>query len=81
MHGDALAHRSVHPEGLAGLPAHLPTSPCAFRQTCYEIAVENPRRVTRGISRVELDGNALPTSDDIPLVDDGRTHTLRVVLG
>ncbi|MGZ3621238.1 MAG: GH36-type glycosyl hydrolase domain-containing protein, partial [Candidatus Binataceae bacterium] len=48
----------------------------------YEIAVENPRGVSRGVTRVELDGAALPDAErQVPLADDGATHHVRVVLG
>ena len=49
--------------------------------THYEITVENPGRVCRGLTHVELDGKALATADAIALADDGQTHSLRVVLG
>ena len=52
------------------------------RSTRYEISVENPRRVSRGVTHLDLDGEALPeTSRHIPLIDDGVTHRVRVVLG
>ncbi|MCC7325739.1 MAG: hypothetical protein IT521_02905 [Burkholderiales bacterium] len=50
--------------------------------TRYEIAVENPHGVNRGVVRIELD--AEPLADGvarIPLADDGRLHHVRVVLG
>jgi cyclic beta-1,2-glucan synthetase len=50
--------------------------------TRYEIAVENPHGIHRGVARVELD--AEPIADGaacIRLADDGRTHRVRVVLG
>ena len=48
----------------------------------YEITVENPRSVNRGVTGVELDGRYLSGgSARIPLVDDGATHRVRVVLG
>jgi cyclic beta-1,2-glucan synthetase len=48
----------------------------------YEIEVENPQGVSRGIVRAELDGDLLPGNQaQIPLADDGRTHRVRVVLG
>jgi len=47
----------------------------------YEITVENPGGVTRGISRVELDGAPLAGGAAIALADDGATHRVRVVLG
>jgi cyclic beta-1,2-glucan synthetase len=46
----------------------------------YDIAVENPSGVTRGIARMELDGDTLP-GNSIPLVDDGATHRVLVILG
>ncbi len=48
----------------------------------YEITVQNPDGVNRGVTAVELDGSSLPgASIRIPLVDDGATHRVRVVLG
>jgi len=53
-----------------------------YRSTRYEIAVENPRGVSRGITHLELDGQAsTQTSAGIHLIDDGATHHVRVVLG
>ncbi|RIL05060.1 MAG: glycosyl transferase [Proteobacteria bacterium] len=50
--------------------------------TRYRIAVENPRGVSRGVTRVELDGESLRApSASIPLADDGAVHRVRVVLG
>jgi cyclic beta-1,2-glucan synthetase len=46
----------------------------------YQIKVENPYGMSRGIASVEVDGELQP-SDDIPLKDDGARHTVRVVLG
>ena len=48
----------------------------------YEIVVENPQGVQRGIAAAELDGatiTARPLS--IPLKDDGAVHRLQVRLG
>ncbi|MHB1059148.1 MAG: GH36-type glycosyl hydrolase domain-containing protein [Rhodanobacter sp.] len=49
--------------------------------TLYEIDVQNPNHVCGGVTRIELDGQTLTASDALPLVDDGKTHQLRVVLG
>jgi cyclic beta-1,2-glucan synthetase len=52
------------------------------RTARYEILVENPGGVNRGIAHAELDGQALPgTQLRITLADDGTTHRVRVVLG
>jgi cyclic beta-1,2-glucan synthetase len=48
----------------------------------YEIVIENPQHVSRGILRLELDGVRLPEGQDyIELVDDGSTHQVQVLLG
>ena len=51
------------------------------RATRYEIRVENPRGVSRGVTAMEVDGVALPGPTAVPLVDDGGLHHVRVVLG
>jgi cyclic beta-1,2-glucan synthetase len=53
-----------------------------YHSARYEIAVENPHGVNRGVSRVELDGKTLPGGPTrVPLVDDGLAHQVRVILG
>ncbi|MFL5775698.1 MAG: GH36-type glycosyl hydrolase domain-containing protein [Chloroflexota bacterium] len=59
-----------------------------YHSARYEIAVENPMGVGRGVASAELDGRLLDgaTGEDasgaaIPLADDGVTHSVRVVLG
>jgi cyclic beta-1,2-glucan synthetase len=53
-----------------------------YRSARYEIEVENPDGVGRGVARAELDGKTLPDgATRIPLVDDGRLHAVRVILG
>jgi len=47
----------------------------------YEISVENPGKVCRGVTSVELDGRMLAAGDAMALVDDGQTHAVRIVLG
>jgi cyclic beta-1,2-glucan synthetase len=49
-------------------------------RTRYEVTVTNPEGRCRGVGVAELDGVAVD-SRAIPIVDDGRTHDLRVVLG
>jgi hypothetical protein len=46
----------------------------------YAIAVENPDQRTTGVATAELDG-APVCADAIPLVEDGGTHQVRVVMG
>jgi cyclic beta-1,2-glucan synthetase len=54
-----------------------------YRSTCYEITVENPDGVCRGVVAIRLDDAMLPEGKSIlvPLVDDGTTHWVKVVLG
>ena len=53
-----------------------------YRSARYEIAVENPNGVCRGVAFAELDGKRLPEGPArVPLVDDGQTHGVRVILG
>jgi cyclic beta-1,2-glucan synthetase len=53
-----------------------------YHASRYEVHVENPHGVTRGVSRVEIDGvQATAGQAALPLVDDGATHQVRVWLG
>jgi cyclic beta-1,2-glucan synthetase len=52
-----------------------------YHSTTYEIKVENPRGVNRGIARVEFDGKSVPGPANIPLEDDGIDHRILVILG
>ncbi|HEY7541715.1 MAG TPA: glycosyl hydrolase family 65 protein, partial [Methylomirabilota bacterium] len=48
----------------------------------YQVQVENPHGVTRGVTRVEIDGAQTEAGQTaLPLVDDGGTHQVRVWLG
>jgi cyclic beta-1,2-glucan synthetase len=65
------------------LPSDWPAATVQYRhaETLYLIEIENPERVMRGVTRLELDGKALSTDTTIHLVNDKRTHRVRVVLG
>ncbi|HEX5591265.1 MAG TPA: glucoamylase family protein [Candidatus Limnocylindrales bacterium] len=53
-----------------------------YHSARYEIVVENPHGVSRGVASIELDGQAQAGGvAAIELVDDGATHHVRVVLG
>jgi cyclic beta-1,2-glucan glucanotransferase len=77
---------------LRGTVLHLdPCIPRAWRRfqitfryhaSRYEITVDNPSGVTRGISTIEIDGVAIPSGrTGLALTNDGATHCVRVVLG
>jgi cyclic beta-1,2-glucan synthetase len=51
-----------------------------FLDSRYEITVSNPMRRCRGVATATLDGAPVGASA-IPLVNDGRTHEVKIVLG
>jgi cyclic beta-1,2-glucan synthetase len=65
------------------IPKSWPGFEIAFRyhSARYDISVENPRGVNRGVSKIHLDGEALQPGDAVPLADDGANHKVEVVLG
>jgi cyclic beta-1,2-glucan synthetase len=66
------------------IPADWPRFEIDFKHASarYQILVENPDGVSRGVAYLEVDGKKLPTGEtQIVLCDDGRTHEVRVVLG
>jgi cyclic beta-1,2-glucan synthetase len=65
------------------IPRSWPEYAIRFRyhSAVYDITVENPRGVNRGVTLIELDGRMLITREGIPLLDDGVEHRIRIVLG
>jgi cyclic beta-1,2-glucan synthetase len=65
------------------IPQSWPRFEIAFRYRSarYELVVENPRGLSRGVSSMEIDGAVLDRSGPLKLADDGATHFIRVVLG
>jgi cyclic beta-1,2-glucan synthetase len=51
-----------------------------FLDSRYEITVSNPRRLCRGVGAATLDGAPI-SAMAIPLVNDGATHDVRILLG
>jgi cyclic beta-1,2-glucan synthetase len=53
-----------------------------YHSSRYEVRVENPHGVSRGVARAEIDGVETPIGDaGLPLADDGKTHRVGVWLG
>ena len=53
-----------------------------FRGATYEITVENPHNVSKGVAFIEVDGKRLANGGIvIPVFNDGKTHTVRITLG
>jgi cyclic beta-1,2-glucan synthetase len=65
------------------IPRRWPGFTIAFRYRSarYTIVVENPHQVNRGLASVRLDDVPLEDPASIPLVDDAKTHRVRIVLG
>jgi cyclic beta-1,2-glucan synthetase len=65
------------------IPRSWPSYSINFRyqSATYQIQVENPSRVSRGVATINLDGKALDNRENIPLTDDGKTHQVLIVLG
>ena len=67
------------------IPRNWPRFEIAYRHgaTRYDIVVENPLGVCRGILTTKLDGKVLTVQQTQPiaLLDDGGAHRLEVVLG
>jgi cellobiose phosphorylase len=64
------------------IPIDWPGYELSYRdgETLYQIHVENPDGVSRGVVQVTLDGNVL-TGKEIPLSGDGRQHNVHVLMG
>jgi cyclic beta-1,2-glucan synthetase len=74
-HGD---HFEVDP----CIPSQWPEYSITWRfgGSRYEIQVSNPGHSCRGVVSAELDGRQVDAAA-IPLMDDGETHQVRIVLG
>jgi len=64
------------------IPANWPGFQLTYRfgQTPYQVRVENPQSVNRGVRQVVLNGIPLP-DNWIQLVDDGCLHEVHVLMG
>jgi cyclic beta-1,2-glucan synthetase len=52
-----------------------------WRSARYDITVQNPAGVSRGVVSITLDGTELPADQMVTLVDDGASHRVEVKLG
>jgi cellobiose phosphorylase len=51
-----------------------------FRSAVYNIEVQNPNKVSKGVKSVTIDGKA-HDSNLLPVFSDGKTHRVKVVMG
>jgi cyclic beta-1,2-glucan synthetase len=65
------------------IPRNWPAYSIDFRyhSAIYNIRVENPCGVARGVAITEVDGKLLAGTANISLADDGAVHKIRIVLG
>jgi cyclic beta-1,2-glucan synthetase len=66
------------------IPSSWPQFEVTFQhgETTYKILVENPERRCRGVTRVTVDENPIsPETPEIPLLNDGNVHHVRVTMG
>jgi len=64
------------------IPSAWPACEVRLRlgRSTWTITIENPEHRCRGLAEVELDGREVE-ADAIPFVDDGKSHTVRAVIG
>jgi cyclic beta-1,2-glucan synthetase len=65
------------------IPKNWPEFTITFRYhgAIYDIQVENPLHVCRGVASMELDGAAIAPGAGVRLAKDGLSHTVKVILG
>jgi len=52
----------------------------AFRGAFYNIEVQNPDYVSKGIKSVVINGNELNTNT-IPILEKGKEHSVKMIMG
>lgn len=52
-----------------------------YHSARYEVTVENPQGVCRGVKSAEMDGKPIRAGAPIPLADDAANHHIRLILG
>ena len=65
------------------VPRNWPTYSVTFRyrSATYQIRVNNPSGVSRGVGSVSVDGKVVAGRANVPLVDDGAAHWVIVEMG
>lgn len=52
-----------------------------YHSATYQIRVDNPSSISRGVASINVDGKELVDRANIPLTDDGAAHQVLIVLG
>jgi cyclic beta-1,2-glucan synthetase len=65
------------------IPRAWPGFQLSFRyhSARYEVRVDNPNGVSRGVQTVEVDGKSVRVGVAIFLTDDGAAHDIHIVMG
>jgi len=65
------------------IPKNWPGFDISFRyhSARYELRVENPGGINRGVRSIEVDGRPHRIASGIPLVDDKAIHRIKIVMG
>jgi cyclic beta-1,2-glucan glucanotransferase len=65
------------------IPRNWPSYSINFRyhSATYQIRVDNPSGVSRGVASISIDGKVIVGRANIPLADDGAAHQVLIVLG
>ena len=51
-----------------------------FRGATYRIEVQNPDHVSKGVKRILVNGSAI-ASNTVPILEQGKEHTVQVIMG
>lgn len=51
-----------------------------FRGATYQIKVENPNGISKGVKEVRVDNN-MQSSNIVPIFQDGKTHSVVIIMG
>ncbi|MGB5499774.1 MAG: hypothetical protein WBM77_12670 [Maribacter sp.] len=51
-----------------------------FRGAFYNIEVENPNHVSKGVKSVVVNGHELKTNS-IPILEKGKEHFVKIIMG
>jgi len=52
-----------------------------FRGAEYEITVENPKHVSKGVKKITINGKELEINSLLPVFNDNRLHKVKIILG
>ena len=51
-----------------------------FRGATYQLEIENPDHVSKGVKEMMINGESI-NSNKIPLLEKGKNHTIKIIMG